>query len=260
MRISSFKDCIYSSLKGLLSTALLLGIAFSAYAQPAKLFEPVPSKKSGIVFKNSITENEEHNALTYENLYNGGGVAVGDINNDGLEDIFFISNMEYNKVYLNTGDFKFKDITESSGLTGRAGWKSGVTMADVNGDGLLDIYVCHSGKDSPEKRRNELFINKGNLKFEEMAKAYGIDDPSYSTVGAFFDYDHDGDLDLFVVATNVKVIRGMELDKARKSNDLYAGDKLYRNDGDHFTDVTKTSGIYLKCSGIRTGSCNFRPE
>jgi enediyne biosynthesis protein E4 len=253
MKISSFKDLLCFSLKEGLTVALLLGTVFFAAGQPAKLFEPVPSKKSGIVFKNSITENKEHNALTYENLYNGGGVAVGDINNDGLEDIFFISNMEYNKLYLNTGDFKFRDITESSGITGRAGWKSGVTMADVNGDGLLDIYVCHSGKDSPEKRRNELFINKGNLKFEEMAKAYGIDDPSYSTVGAFFDFDHDGDLDLFVVATNVKVIRGMELDKARNSNDLYAGDKLYRNDGDHFTDVTKTSGIISNALGYGLG-------
>ena len=234
-------------------TALLLIIALSANGQPFKLFEPVPSKKSGIVFKNTITENEEHNALTYENLYNGGGVAVGDINNDGLEDIFFVSNMEYNKLYLNTGDFKFKDITESAGVTGRAGWKSGVTMVDINGDGLLDIYVCHSGKDSPEKRRNELFINKGNLKFEEMAKAYGIDDPSYSTIGAFFDYDHDGDLDLFMLATNVKVIRGMELDKARNSNDPYAGDKLFRNDGDHFTDVTKTSGILSNALGYGLG-------
>jgi enediyne biosynthesis protein E4 len=253
MKISSSKNCIYTYPKGILSAVLILGIALFADGQPAKLFEPVPPKKSGIVFKNSITENQEHNALTYENLYNGGGVAVGDINNDGLEDIFFISNMEYNKLYLNTGDFKFRDITESSGITGRPGWKSGVTMADVNGDGLLDIYVCHSGKDSPEKRRNELFINKGNLKFEEMAKAYGIDDPSYSTVGAFFDYDHDGDLDLFVVATNVKVIRGMELDKARTSNDLYAGDKLFRNDGDHFTDVTKQSGILSNALGYGLG-------
>ena len=106
--------------------------------------------------------------------------------------------MGFNNLYLNLGDFRFKDITESAGVGGREGWKSGVTMVDINGDGLLDIYVCYSGKESPDKRRNELYINKGNLKFEEKAKAYGIDDPSYSTVGAFFDYDHDGDLDLFL--------------------------------------------------------------
>ena len=122
---------------------------------------------------------------------------------------------DYNKLYLNQGDFKFKDITESAGVGGREGWKSGVTMVDINGDGLLDIYVCYSGKNDLEKRRNQLFINKGNLKFEEMAKSYGIDDPSYSTLGAFFDYDLDGDLDLFIVTTNVKVLRGMEFDKGQ---------------------------------------------
>src|ERR1035437_10072025 len=169
--------------------AFLLAISACTLGQNPKLFEQVPSKKSGIVFKNTITENEQHNALTYENLYNGGGVAVGDINNDGLEDIFFISNMGYNKLYLNLGDFKFKDITDIAGVAGREGWKSGVTMVDINGDGLLDIYVCYSGKESPEKRRNQLFINKGNLKFEEKAKEYGLDATLYSTVGAFFDYD-----------------------------------------------------------------------
>lgn len=253
MKVSSLKNLICLFHKCTLPAVLLLLTALSSNGQSLKLFEPVPSKKSGIVFKNTITENEEHNALTYENLYNGGGVAVGDINNDGLDDIYFVSNMEYNKLYLNLGDFKFKDITESAGVAGRAGWKSGVTMVDIDGDGLLDIYVCHSGKDSPEKRRNELFINKGNLKFEEMAKTWGIDDPSYSTIGAFFDYDLDGDLDLFVLATNVRVIRGMELDKARNSNDPYAGDKLFRNDGDHFTDITKTSGILSNALGYGLG-------
>ena len=215
-------------------TALFLIIAFCSYSQEFRLFEPVPANKSGIVFKNTITENEQHNALTHENLYNGGGVATGDINNDGLDDIYFISNMGYNKLYLNLGNFKFKDITESALPGEREGWKTGVTMADINGDNLQDIYVCYSGRGDPEKRRNQLFINKGNLKFEEKAKAYGLDDPTYSTLGAFFDYDLDGDLDLFLVATNVKVIRGVEFDQARVNNDPYAGDKLFRNDGDHF--------------------------
>lgn len=253
MKVSLLKNLIYSLLKGTFHIVLFLITALPLHGQSSKLFEPVSSRRSGIVFRNIITENEDHNALTYENLYNGGGVAVGDINNDGLEDIFFVSNMEYNKLYLNTGDLRFRDITESAGITGQPGWKSGVTMVDINGDNLLDIYVCHSGKEYAEKRRNELFINKGNLKFEEMAKAYGIDDPSYSTVGAFFDYDHDGDLDLFILATNVKVIRGMELDKARNSNDPYAGDKLFRNDGDHFTDVTQKSGILSNALGYGLG-------
>ena len=233
--------------------AIMITISVSLSGQSLKLFEQVPAKKSGVMFKNLITENEQHNALTYENLYNGGGVAVGDINNDGLEDIFFVSNQGYNKLYLNMGDFKFKDITESAGVGGREGWKSGVTMVDINGDGLLDIYVCYSGKEQAEKRRNELFINKGNLKFEEKAKAYGLDATLYSTVGAFFDYDLDGDLDLYLLATNVKVIRGMELGKARTINDPNAGDKLFRNDGDHFTDVTEKAGILSNALGYGLG-------
>ncbi|OFY56722.1 MAG: RNA-binding protein [Bacteroidetes bacterium GWF2_41_9] len=238
----------------LISCMILFQISVSElHSQETKLFQPVPPQKSGITFKNTITENEEANALTHENLYNGGGVATGDINNDGLEDIFFISNMGFNKLYLNLGDLKFKDITKSSGVEGRAGWKTGVTMADVNGDGLTDIYVCFSGKGSPELRRNELYINKGNLRFEEKAKEFGIDDNTYSTIGAFLDYDLDGDIDLFLVATNVIVIRGMDFEDARKVNDPYAGDKLYRNDGNHFTDVTLTSGIISNAMGYGLG-------
>jgi enediyne biosynthesis protein E4 len=235
-------------------TAFFFFVAVFANAQTIKQFEQVPAKKSGIVFKNTIAEDEKHNALTHENLYNGGGVAAGDINNDGLDDLFFISNMGYNKLYLNLGDLKFKDITKTAGVGGREGWKTGVTMADVNGDNLLDIYVCYSGKDNIEKRRNQLFINQGNLKFEEKAKAYGIDDPTYSTVGAFFDYDLDGDLDLFLLATNVKVLRGVEFDQARVGNDPFAGDKLYRNDGDHFVDVTEGSGIISNALGYGLGA------
>ena len=126
--------------------ALLLMTAVFSDGQDLKLFEEVPPRKSGILFKNSITETQHHNALTHENLYNGGGVATGDINNDGLDDIYFVSNMRYNKLYLNLGNLKFRDITESAGTEGREGWKTGVTMVDINGDNLLDIYVCYSGK------------------------------------------------------------------------------------------------------------------
>jgi hypothetical protein len=233
--------------------AVLLMTGMISNGQDLKLFEQVPPRKSGILFKNSITETQQHNALTHENLYNGGGVATGDINNDGLDDIYFVSNMRYNKLYLNLGNLKFRDITESSGTEGRESWKTGVTMVDINGDNLLDIYVCYCGKESAEDRRNQLFINKGNLKFEEKAKAYGLDDPTYSTLGAFFDYDRDGDLDLFLVATNVKVIRGLEFDQARVNDDPYAGDKLFRNNGDHFVDVTKGSGIISNGLGYGLG-------
>lgn len=231
----------------------LLMIAAVANSQDLKLFESVPSQKSGVLFKNMIEENLQHNALTHENLYNGGGVGVGDINNDGLEDIYFISNMKYNKLYLNLGDFKFKDITELAGVGGRIGWKTGVSMVDINGDNLLDIYVCYSGKDSPEQRRNQLFINTGNLKFDEQAKEYGLDDPSFSTVGAFFDFDLDGDLDLFLLATNVKAIRGLEFEAAHKGVDPYAGDKLFRNDDGHFVEVTAASGILSNALGFGLG-------
>ena len=247
---------IHRRIKILVETLLIILLCSSlqnSFAQSVKLFQPVPPQKSGVTFKNTITENKQANALTHENLYNGGGVAVGDINNDGLEDIFFISNMGYNKLYQNLGDFKFRDITRSSGVEGRKGWKTGVTMADINGDGYLDIYVCFSGKGIPEGRKNELYINKGNLTFEEKSREYGLDDDTYSTVGAFFDYDLDGDLDMFMVATNVIVIRGMDFEDARSVNDPYAGDKLYRNDGNRFVDVTQSAGIISNAMGYGLG-------
>lgn len=238
----------------ILLTAFLIITAESSFSQELKLFQPVSPSKSGISFKNIITENEKANALTHENLYNGGGVATGDINNDGLDDIYFISNMRINKLYLNLGNLKFKDITSSAGVGGREGWKTGVTFVDINADNLLDIYVCYSGKGNPENRRNQLFINKGNLKFEEKAKEYGLDDPTYSTVGAFFDYDLDGDLDVFLVATNVNVIRGMDVEEARTGGDPYAGDKLFRNDNGRFVDVTKEAGILSVAIGYGLGA------
>ena len=237
--------------------AVIIPLIFSAAeyssGQDLKLFEPVLPKKSGIQFKNSITETVDYNALTHENMYNGGGVAVGDINNDGLDDIYFVSNMNLNKLYINQGDLKFKDITASAGVSGRPGWKTGVTMVDINGDNLLDIYLCYCGKGNVDSRRNQLFINKGNLKFEEKAGEYGLDDPTYSTLGAFFDYDLDGDLDMFLLATNVKVIRGLEFEQARTTNDPYAGDKLFRNDGERFTDVTEEAGIISNGLGYGLG-------
>lgn len=253
MKLSTIKSLSEKYIKTIFCVSVFLMTAVFSNGQELKLFESVPSKKSGVLFKNIITEDERHNALTHENMYNGGGVATGDINNDGLDDIYFISNMKYNKLYLNLGNFKFRDITESAGVGGREGWKTGVTMVDINGDNLLDIYVCYCGKESVENRRNQLFINKGNLKFEEKARAYGLDDPTYSTLGAFFDYDRDGDLDMFLVATNVKVIRGLEFEKARVENDPYAGDKLFRNDGDHFVDVTTQSGIISTGLGYGLG-------
>jgi enediyne biosynthesis protein E4 len=232
-------------------------IAFSLItflAVPAQsLFESVSPARSGVSFKNIIIENAAQNALTYENLFNGGGVAVGDINNDGLEDIYFISNMQLNKLYLNQGNFKFKDITQAAGVAGRLGWKSGTSMVDINGDGLLDIYVCYSGKTNADKRRNQFFINQGNLTFIDKAQEMGLDDPSYTTQVAFFDYDRDGDLDAFLLATNVKVIRDLEFKEARTSKHPYAGDKLFRNDNGHFAEVTGQAGILSNALGFGLG-------
>lgn len=230
----------------------MLCLVVSSVNAQSTLFQLLSPKQTAIDFSNGIDENESLNVLAYEYYYNGAGVAVGDFNNDGLQDIFFTANLKPNKLYLNLGGLKFKDITKEAGtgLGGRSGgWKTGVSLADVNGDGLLDIYVCYSGKVDDDKRRNQLFINQGGAKgtpvhFAEQAKAYGLDDPSYSTQATFFDYDRDGDLDLFLLNHNVKKYDNMELARFRTETDPLAGNKLFENKNDHFIDVTKTAGIY----------------
>jgi enediyne biosynthesis protein E4 len=219
-----------------------LAMPFIAGAQKP-LFQLLSSKETGIKFSNNIDETENLNVLAYEYFYNGAGVAVGDVNNDGLEDIFFTANMKDNKLFLNLGGMKFKDITPKEMEGKKGGWKTGVTMADVNGDGLLDIYICYSGKVNDELRRNELFINQGNLEFEEQAKKYGLDDKSYSTQAAFFDYDNDGDLDMFLLNHSVKKIDNMEFARYRNEVDELAGAKLYENKDNYFTDVSKKAGL-----------------
>ncbi|HXB08445.1 MAG TPA: VCBS repeat-containing protein, partial [Puia sp.] len=221
-------------------TWLLLPAAGSA--QP-RLFSLLSPKETGIHFSNDITESEGLNVLTYEYLYNGGGVAAGDINNDGLPDLLFTANNKPCKLFLNLGGMKFRDITREAGLEGRpGGWKTGVTMADVNGDGLLDIYICYSGKNA-ELRGNQLFINQGNLHFKEEAAAYGLNDSGYCTQAAFFDYDNDGDLDMFLLRHSVKKVDNMELANYRNELDPLAGDKLYENRGGHFVDVSQKAGL-----------------
>ena len=240
-------NLLFFFLKKIKQTGFLLMFVFATFFSRAQqaLFQLLSSKQTGITFNNIINEDENLNVLSYEYLYNGGGVAAGDLNGDGLQDLVFTANQKPIKVYLNLGGMKFKDITKEAGLEGRKGaWKTGVTMADVNGDGLLDIYICYSGKLPEDARRNQLFINKGALKFVDEAKQYGLDDPGYSTQAAFFDYDGDGDLDMFLLNHNVKKIDNMELAKFRNEADPYAGSKLYRNDGGHFTDVSKEAGIH----------------
>jgi hypothetical protein len=217
----------------------------SSFAQE-KRFKVLPSTQTGLNFTNQIIETEALNVLSYEYFFNGGGTAVGDINNDGLPDLFFTANMGANKLFLNLGNRQFKDITNSASplLKGRKeAWKTGVTMADVNGDGWLDIYICYSGKVEDELRRNQLFINEKNGTFSEQAATYGIDDKSLSTQAAFFDFDNDGDLDLFLLNHSNKKIDNMELARYRKDVDELAGSKLYQNNNNKFVDVSATAGI-----------------
>jgi len=222
------------------------------------LFTLLPSEQTGIDFRNDLSYTEEFNTYTYRNFYNGGGVAIGDLNRDGLPDIFFTGNMVSNRLYLNEGNLQFKDVTTQSGLNSEGVWSTGVSLADVNGDGWLDIYVCKSGKPEGENRHNELFINlgveDGVLKFEEKAKEYGIADYGLSTHAAFFDYDKDGDLDMYLLNNSIKSVGGYTLKKdQRLVRDPNGGNKLYRNDGDFFTDASEEAGIYGSAIGFGLG-------
>ena len=209
------------------------------------VFTLLDSKETGIKFKNTSVENEQINILTYEYLYNGGGVSVGDINNDGLKDIYFTSNNQENKLYLNKGNMQFEDITAKAGAGCKEGWKTGTSMVDINGDGLLDIYVCKSADGDPNRRRNILLINNGNLTFTDKAKEYGLDDFGYSTQATFFDYDNDGDLDMFLLnhsLINVSNTIGIN-PILRNARDPNYSNKLFRNDNGKFKDVSEEAGI-----------------
>jgi len=226
-------------------TITLWALSCCANAQE-KLFTLLDPKETGVQFVNQISESEGLNVLAYEYFFNGAGVAVGDLDNDGLEDLFFSANMKPNKLFKNLGNMKFKDMTTAAGngIAGRAAhWRTGVTMADINNDGLLDIYICYSGKGEGETRRNELFMNLGNFKFRESAKEFGLDDSSYSTQAAFFDYDLDGDLDMFLLNHSTKKVDNLEFAKFRNQVDENAGCKMFENIQGKFKDVSNMVGI-----------------
>jgi hypothetical protein len=221
------------------------------------LFQILDSTHTGIDFSNELIEDESFNIIEYLYFYNGGGVAVGDINNDGLLDIYFSSNQLGNKLYLNKGDMQFEDITEIAGVGSFGPWKTGVSMVDINGDGLLDIYVCRVSGYKGLEGKNELYINNGDLTFTESAEAYGLDFQGFSTHAAFFDYDGDGDLDLYLLNHAVHTERSYGRASLRYIDDGLAGDKLFRNNLEKgekkFTPVTNEAGIYSSQVGYGLG-------
>jgi len=218
------------------------------------LFQLLSAEETGIEFRNDLNYTEQVNPYTFRNFYNGAGVALGDINNDGLLDIFFAGNQTSNKLYLNEGNLKFKDITQEAGLNSSGSWSTGVSMADVNNDGLVDIFVCKSGPQEGDKRHNELFINQGNSTFEEQSESYGLADIGLSQHAVFFDFDKDGDLDMYLLSNSGRSVGIYDLRLGqREQRDPEGGNKLYRNDEGRFTDISEEAGIYGSAIGYGLG-------
>jgi hypothetical protein len=245
-------------MRGLIFSMLVMACSQPPVQEPVDfLFQSISSAQTGIDFNNQLTENENFNIIEYLYFYNGGGVAVGDINNDGLVDIYFSSNQQANRLYLNKGNLQFEDITESAGVASGGPWKTGVSMVDINGDGLLDIYVCRVSGYKGLKGRNELYINNGDLTFTESARDYGLDFEGFSTHAAFFDYDGDGDLDMYLLNHAVHTERSYGRASLRFIDDGQAGDKLYRNNAEkgekRFTPVTNEAGIFSSQVGYGLG-------
>jgi len=208
---------------------------------------------TAIQFENTLDYTEDFNPYTYRNFYNGGGVALGDINNDGWVDIYFTGNLVDNKLYLNKGNWKFEDVTESAGVACKNVWSSGANFVDINGDGLLDLYVCKAGKPGGAKRHNELFINQGNLTFKESSKAYGLDIEGLSIQSAFFDYDRDGDLDCYLLNNSMRSVGGFDLVLDKRKIPTDTGNKFLENRDNKFYDVSEEAGIYTSAIGFGLG-------
>jgi hypothetical protein len=233
-------------------------LAAKAPAVDDHLFTKLPSAYTGVRFENRVTDTRDLNVFTYRNFYNGGGVALGDLTGDGLPEIFLTSNLAENRLYLNLGDFRFRDVTDQARVGKKGAWATGVTMADVNGDGLLDIHVCYAGKVEADRRANELYINNGLNSdgvptFTEMAAAYGVADEGYSTQAAFLDYDRDGFLDLLVINNSPRPASSLGAQNTRHVRDKDGGARLYHNVGGHFVDVSERAGIYGSEIGLGLG-------
>jgi len=234
----------------------------SVIKEQETFFEKIPSTHSSINFENTFQERLDFNFLNYPYIYTGGGVSIGDINNDGLEDIYFTSNQGSNKLYLNEGNFKFKDITETANVKDDDGWSTGVTMVDINNDGWLDIYVCKSAAlKNPRLRQNKLFVNQKNNTFKEEAAKYGLNQHGFSTQAYFFDYDNDDDLDMYLVnhrsdfKNNTKI--SYEIQSQFTQEDT---DHLYRNDKGKFVDVTQQAGTLNKAWGLSASIGDFNND
>jgi len=219
-------------------------------------------ENTGIDFRNNLKDDVNDNIFQFRNYYNGGGVAIGDINNDGLADVFLTSNMGSNKLYLNKKDFKFEDITDKAGFRQDSMWSTGVMMVDINNDGWLDIYVCNSGHMSNGHRKNKLYINNHDLTFTESAASYGLDISAYTTQVSFLDYDNDGDLDCFMIDNSPIPVNTLNNSNRRDLPDSEwpiasflkgGGDHLYRNDNGHFIEVTRAAGIHGGLIGFGLG-------
>ena len=216
------------------------------------LFELLKPEATGVTFANTLPEKADFNPLNYLYYYNGGGVAAGDIDGDGLPDLYFTSNLGPNKLYRNKGNYQFEDITDKAGVADPDGWKTGVTMADVNGDGRLDIYV--SGVDYLTMHgRNVLYINNGNGTFTDRTKEYGLEHVGYSTQALFFDYDGDGDLDMYLLDHSTHTERAIQAQTQLSANGPRTSDRLFRNDGNHFVDVTDRAGLRDGIDGYGLG-------
>lgn len=248
---------MFNRIKIIVYLGLVFFISDSCH-RPNTLFTSLSASRTNIHFENILEKQKAFGILYYLYYYNGGGVAIGDINNDGLPDIYFTANSKgHNKLYLNKGNFEFEDITEKAGVAGSSDWCSGVTMADVNGDGYLDIYVSAINIKGKLESRNELFINNGNNTFTERAKEYGLDFSGFTSQVAFFDYDHDGDLDCYVLNQSHRPNDNIVDTSHRRQFDPNAGDRLYRNDlntpAKKFTDVSAQAGIYQSSLGYGLG-------
>lgn len=261
--IKTKMTCIGKSLISSIRRRLIIG-PFSLYVMvvcsiqwsctdPNALFTTVDTSDSGIDFENKLTETDDFNILDYLYFYNGGGVAIGDINNDGLPDIYFSGNQVKNKLYLNKGNLLFEDITGSAGVEGSSDWNTGVVMGDVNADGWLDIYVCAVVGIRGLDGYNELFINNGDNTFTESAAKYGLDFDSYSSTAALLDFDKDGDLDMYLLNHAIHTQESFGHANLREKRTYETGDKLLRNDGGKFTDVSEEAGIYGGVNGYGLG-------